>query len=52
MKRSGGKPPPIKPGQKVPDSGIYKETGGTCRATMVQGEPAPPTTRPGKNGAR
>ncbi len=44
----GGKPPPIKPGQKVPDSGIYKETGGARRATMVRGEPAPPTTRPGK----
>jgi len=47
-KRSGSKLPPIKPGQKVLDSGIYKETGGTRRATMVQGEPAPPTTRPGK----
>ena len=46
--KSGDMPPPIKPGQKVPDSGIYKETGGTRRATMVCGEPAPPTTRPGK----
>ena len=47
-KRSGSKLPPIKPGQKVPDSGIYKETGGTRRATMVRGEPAPPTTEAGK----
>lgn len=47
-KKSGSKPPPIKPGQKVPDSGIYKETGGTRRATMVRGELAPPTTEAGK----
>jgi len=37
----------IKPGTKVPDSGIYKETKSTHRATMVKGEPAPPTTKKG-----
>ena len=38
---------PIKPGAKVTDSGIYKESGTTRRATMTKGEPAPPTTKPG-----
>ncbi len=37
----------IKPGAKVPDSGIYKETDSTRRAAMVKGEPAPPTTKKG-----
>jgi len=37
----------IKPGAKVPDSGIYKETGSTRRATLVKNEPAPPTTKKG-----
>ena len=46
--RSGGKPPPIKPGQKVPDSGIYQSTKSKQRATMVRGEPAPPTPKPGE----
>jgi len=36
--------PSVKPGQSVPDSGIYRS--GDRRATMVRGEPAPPT--PGK----
>jgi YjzC-like protein len=36
---------PIKPGSKVPDSGIYKEVGTPRRATMVKGESAPPTTK-------
>ncbi|MDD2542647.1 MAG: YjzC family protein [Desulfuromonadaceae bacterium] len=36
---------PIKPGIKVPDSGSYKEVGTPRRATMVKGEPAPPTTK-------
>ena len=40
------KTPPIKPGQKVPDSGIYQ--AGRRRATMVKGEPAPPTPKPGQ----
>jgi hypothetical protein len=47
-KGSGTRPPLVKPGQKVPDSGIYRETGGKRRATMVEGEPAPPTTVPGR----
>lgn len=38
------KAPPVKPGQTVTDSGIY--SAGGRRATMVRGEPAPPT--PGK----
>jgi hypothetical protein len=43
MKKS---PPTVRPGQKVPDSGIYQ--AGKQKATMVQGEPAPPTSTPGK----
>ena len=39
------KPPPLKPGQTVTDSGSYK--AGPRRATMVKGEPAPPTPRAG-----
>ena len=39
--------PTIKPGSKVPDSGIYKEVGGFKKATMVKGESAPPTTKKG-----
>tara|TARA_R110000868_G_scaffold30885_1_gene113717 strand:+ start:181 stop:405 length:225 start_codon:yes stop_codon:yes gene_type:complete len=38
-------PPPIKPGQTVKDSGIY--AAGGRRATLVKGEPAPPTPRGG-----
>ncbi len=47
-KRTGGKPPQIKPGQKVPDSGIYRSTVSKHKATMVRDEPAPPTPRPGE----
>jgi len=36
------KPITVKPGQRVPDSGIYATSNGR-RATMVEGEPAPPT---------
>jgi len=43
----GKKPSPIRPGQKVQDSGIYKDGSGK-RATMVRGEPAPPTTKKGQ----
>lgn len=39
--------PTVKPGGKVPDSGIYETPSGR-RATMVKGEPAPPTTKPGE----
>lgn len=38
--------PTVKPGQPVPDSGIYRS--GDRRATMVRGEPAPPTPEKGK----
>ena len=47
-KQGGGKPPLIKPGQKVPDSGIYRSTKSRRRATMVRDEPAPPTPTPGE----
>jgi len=36
----------IKPGEKVPDSGIYESSKSKQRATMVKGEPAPPTPQP------
>jgi hypothetical protein len=35
----------VRPGHKVPDSGIYKQPSGD-RATLVEGKPAPPTERP------
>lgn len=41
------KTPPIKPGQTVKDSGIYRDGSGR-RATMVKGEPAPPTSKAGQ----
>ena len=47
-KGSGGKPPPVRPGQKVPDSGIYETNKSHHRATMVRGEPAPPTPQKGE----
>lgn len=34
--------PTVRPGQPVKDSGIYQSTGGK-KATLVKGEPAPPT---------
>lgn len=37
----------VKPGEKVKDSGIYKDDSGR-RATMVKGETAPPTSKPGQ----
>jgi hypothetical protein len=39
-------PPLIRPGQRVPDSGIYEDDGGR-RVTLVRNEPAPPTSKPG-----
>jgi hypothetical protein len=36
----------VKPGQTVPDSGIYRTPGR--RSTLVEGEPAPPTPKPGQ----
>jgi len=41
------KKPTVRPGAKVPDSGIYKDNSGK-KATMVKGEPAPPTTKSGQ----
>lgn len=38
----------LKPGEKVEDSGIYKSTESKQKATMVKGEPAPPTPKPGE----
>jgi len=37
----------VKPGAKVPDSGIYQDNSGK-KATMVKGESAPPTTGKGQ----
>lgn len=37
----------VRPGHKVPDSGIYKQPSGK-KATLVEGEPAPPTEKPGQ----
>ena len=39
---------PIKPGQEVQDSGIYQSSKSKIRATMVKGEPAPPTPQKGE----
>lgn len=40
--------PLIKPGERVPDSGIYRSTGSGRRATLVRNEPAPPTPNSGE----
>jgi hypothetical protein len=40
------RPQEVRPGAKVPRSGIYQDRLSQRRATLVQGEPAPPT--PGK----
>ena len=42
------KKPTVKPGRTVPDSGIYESSITRRRATMVEGEPAPPTPKPGE----
>lgn len=47
-KRDGNRPPPITPGMLVLDSGIYQSTKSKTRATMVLGEPAPPTPEKGE----
>jgi hypothetical protein len=39
--------PTVRPGQKVPDSGIYQSVKTGQRATMVRNESAPPTPRKG-----
>jgi hypothetical protein len=38
----------IKPGQPVPDSGIYKSSISKRKATMVKNEPAPPIPKKGE----
>lgn len=38
----------VRPGQSVPDSGIYKSSKSGVRATMVAREPAPPTPKRGE----
>lgn len=48
MGKGSAKPPLIRPGTRVPDSGIYRATGSGRRATMVEGEPAPPTPGAGQ----
>lgn len=40
--------PSVKPGQTVPDSGIYKSTNSGTKSTLVKGEPAPPTPKSGE----
>jgi hypothetical protein len=37
----------VKPGQKVPDSGVYQDRQSGRRATLVEGELAPPTPKSG-----
>ena len=37
------RPQEVRPGAKVPRSGIYQDSLSRRRATLVQGEPAPPT---------
>ncbi len=39
--------PTVKPGQKVPDSGIYIDTSSGEKSTLVNGKTAPPTENPG-----
>jgi hypothetical protein len=40
--------PTVKPGEKVPDSGIYKGTKSGQKSTLVRNEPAPPTPQKGE----
>jgi hypothetical protein len=42
-----GRIPPVKPGQKTTESGIYKDTKDGRRTTLDKGEKAPPTSSPG-----
>jgi hypothetical protein len=37
----------VRPGQKVPDSGIYTDTSSGERSTLVRGKVAPPTVQSG-----
>jgi len=38
----------VRPGERVKDSGIYESSKSHERATMVEGEKAPPTPKPGE----
>lgn len=49
MSRQSEKSPVIRPGEIVPDSGIYQDVSTGQRATMVKGEHAPPTREPGSS---
>ena len=40
--------PKCKPGEKVPDSGIYQSSKSKQKSTMVKGEQAPPTPQKGE----
>ena len=42
------RPAKLKPGQEVKDSGIYRSSKSKIKATMVEGEPAPPTKQKGE----
>ncbi len=42
------KKPIVKPGETVPDSGIYESSITKTRATMTKNEPAPPTRKKGE----
>lgn len=42
------KKPTVRPGQSVPDSGIYQSSISKTKSTMVKGEPAPPTKQKGE----
>ena len=42
-----GRRPSIKPGEKAPESGIYKDIHSTRRATLDNKEIAPPTSEKG-----
>jgi hypothetical protein len=42
------KKPTVRPGQRVPDSGIYRSNRSGTRSTMVRNEPAPPTPQKGE----
>ena len=43
-----GRKPTVRPGETVPDSGIYKSSKSGIKATMVKGEPAPPSKEKGE----
>jgi len=42
------KKPTVTPGNRVTDSGIYESSKSKQRATLVKGEPAPPTPKKGE----